>query len=65
MKIIVIALTLTCGLAFLALMLGNGGVAALHYSLLPKIKVFLNFVFPHLPVVAMLLGIGIVGFARS
>ncbi|WP_419656231.1 uncharacterized protein Dvar_53360 [Desulfosarcina variabilis str. Montpellier] len=65
MKKIVIALTLACSLAFLAVMFGNGGVAALHYSLLPKIKAFLDFVFPHVPVVAMLLGIGIVGFARS
>lgn len=58
-----IAFALTIGLSFLAVVLGNEDVAATYHPIAPHIEAFINFAGPQIPVAAMLLGIGIVGFA--
>lgn len=63
MKKILSVLIFTSGLAFLSVTLASGNVAVLHSTLTPHIEAFMNYTVTQIPVGAMLLGIGIVGFA--
>lgn len=58
-----IAFVLASGLSLLAMVIGNEDVAATYYPMAPHIEAFMDLAVPQIPVAAVLLGIGIVGFA--
>ena len=57
------AFVLASGLSLLAMVIGNEEVIATYHPMGPHIEAFIDFAAPQIPVAAMLLGIGIVGFA--